>query len=138
VVQEKTSIGRLTLLSLLDVGYKVELMDADEYRKDLCRDLGYSREDRLEISAGWADGMKLAGQKLSRSWRLLIIRTRGRAELRSRSGLVRTVFIDCPISVTRARDTKGHRKAALPIGDAEHIGQFTGVMILMSSTFFRI
>ena len=42
----KTTIARSVAQRLLKKGYKVEIIDGDEYREGLCRDLGFSKEDR--------------------------------------------------------------------------------------------
>jgi adenylylsulfate kinase-like enzyme len=34
---------------LLAVNLKVEIIDGDEFRKTLCADLGFSKEDRIQI-----------------------------------------------------------------------------------------
>jgi len=44
----KSSIALLTKRNLTALGYKVELLDGDDYRQHLCRDLGFSKADRME------------------------------------------------------------------------------------------
>ena len=44
----KSTIAQATHKHLVDLGYQVELIDGDHYRKHLCHDLGFSKADRLE------------------------------------------------------------------------------------------
>jgi adenylylsulfate kinase len=44
----KTTIALLTKQLLESDGMKVTVIDGDEYRKTLCKDLGFSKEDRHE------------------------------------------------------------------------------------------
>jgi adenylylsulfate kinase len=42
----KSTIGRLAAGQLRDLGHRVEVLDGDDVRQNLCADLGFSREDR--------------------------------------------------------------------------------------------
>jgi adenylylsulfate kinase len=42
----KSTVARALLPQLASRGQKVELLDGDEVRANLCQDLGFSREDR--------------------------------------------------------------------------------------------
>jgi adenylyl-sulfate kinase len=44
----KSSVGRLAAGQLRDLGHRVEVLDGDDVRQNLCSDLGFSREDRDE------------------------------------------------------------------------------------------
>ena len=44
----KTTLAENVRNLLMDKGYKVEIIDGDVYRKNLCRDLGFSKDDRCE------------------------------------------------------------------------------------------
>jgi adenylylsulfate kinase len=51
-----------------------------------------------------------------------------RQRLQAKSDFVKTVFIDCPLSVVRQRDTKGlYQRAYLPPTDSRYVAHFTGV-----------
>jgi adenylylsulfate kinase len=51
-----------------------------------------------------------------------------RHTLKSKSPLIKTVFIDCPIDITTRRDPKGlYHKALLPPDHPDHISHFTGI-----------
>lgn len=48
--------------------------------------------------------------------------------MHKKSPYVKTVFINCPLSITTERDTKGlYRRALLPAEDPDYIGHFTGI-----------
>ena len=42
----KSTIGRLAAGELRDLGHRVEVLDGDDVRQNLCAGLGFSREDR--------------------------------------------------------------------------------------------
>ena len=42
----KSTISFATQRILREMGYNVEVIDGDEYREGLCKDLGFSKEDR--------------------------------------------------------------------------------------------
>ena len=42
----KSTIAKAVQQSMQGKGYKVEVIDGDEYREGLCKDLGFSKEDR--------------------------------------------------------------------------------------------
>ncbi len=42
----KSTVGRLAAGQLRDLGHRVEVLDGDDVRQNLCSDLGFSREDR--------------------------------------------------------------------------------------------
>ena len=42
----KSTIGRLAAGELRDLGHRVEMLDGDDVRQNLCSGLGFSREDR--------------------------------------------------------------------------------------------
>ena len=44
----KSTIGRQAAGQLRDLGHRVEVLDGDDVRQNLCSDLGFSREDRNE------------------------------------------------------------------------------------------
>jgi adenylylsulfate kinase len=125
----KSSIANLVRDTLVGIGYKVELLDGDECRRELCHDLGFSKADRLEnIRRLGVVGLLLAKHGVITVLAAINPYEEAREALKNKSPLVKTVFIDCPLSVTTERDTKGlYRKAMLPPGHPEHIDHFTGV-----------
>jgi adenylylsulfate kinase len=125
----KSSIAKIAQQTLADLGYKVELLDGDDYRRHLCHDLGFSKDDRLENIRR----LGFVGLTLSKHGIISILAAinpyeEARAKLQNASALVKTVFIDCPISVAIQRDTKGlYRRALLPKDHPDHLMHFTGI-----------
>lgn len=126
--------GKTTLTSavkerLNEYGVRVEIIDGDEYRKTFCRDLGFSKDDRLENIRRLA----LIASKFSAHGIVAIISAINpyqelRNELKATYTNVQTVFIECPLKVLISRDTKGlYKRALLPPGHPEKITNLTGV-----------
>lgn len=125
----KSSIAAITGESLAVLGHRVELLDGDHYRQHLCRDLGFSKNDRLEnIRRLGFVGLALARHGVISILAAINPYEEARAALKNSSPFVKTVHIDCPLDVVRQRDTKGlYRKALLPADHPDHIGHFTGI-----------
>ena len=125
----KSSIAHIARETLIDLGYKVELLDGDNYRQHLCRDLGFSKEDRLEnIRRLGFVGLKLAKHGVISILAAINPYEEARDALKKAGALTKTVFIDCPLSVIKQRDPKGlYRRALLPIEDPDYIEHFTGI-----------
>lgn len=125
----KSSIAHLSRETLTGMGYKVELIDGDDYRKHLCRDLGFSKEDRIEnIRRLGFVGLTLAKHGVISILAAINPYEEARDALKRASPLTKTVFINCPINVTKLRDTKGlYRRALLPVNHPDHIEHFTGI-----------
>ena len=125
----KTTIANQVRQHLIELQYKVEILDGDEYRKTLCRDLGFSREDRRENNRR----LGMLGIILLRNDILTIISTinpyeADRQELRNSSDKVFTIFIRCDFNTLVKRDGKGLYQRAMntrhPMG---FINNLTGV-----------
>jgi adenylylsulfate kinase len=125
----KSSIAHLAGKTLVDLGYKVELLDGDNYRQHLCRDLGFSKDDRLEnIRRLGFVGLTLATHGVISILAAINPYQEARDALKKASPLTKTVFIDCPLSITRQRDPKGlYRRALLPMEDPDYVEHFTGI-----------
>ena len=125
----KSSIAHIARETLIDLSYKVELLDGDNYRQHLCRDLGFSKEDRLKnIRRLGFVGLTLAKHGVISILSAINPYEEARDALKRASPLTKTVFIDCPLSVTTQRDPKGlYRRALLPVEDPDHITHFTGI-----------
>ncbi len=125
----KTTLTANVRKRLIEMGVKVEVIDGDEYRKNFCRDLGFSREDRLENIRRLA----LLASKFSAHGIVAIISAINpyqslRNELKTTYPNVFTVYIECPLEVLISRDTKGlYKRALLPEGHPEKITNLTGV-----------
>lgn len=111
---------------LTESGCNTYLLDGDLLRQGLCKDLGFSAEDR-------AENLRRIGEvaRLMVDAGLLVICAtispfeKTRRELRARfaAGDFIEVFIDAPLSVCEARDPKGlYRKVR-----EGKIAQFTGI-----------
>ena len=125
----KSSIAHLARETLTGMGYKVELIDGDDYRRHLCRDLGFSKADRIEnIRRLGFVGLTLAKHGVISILAAINPYEEARDALKRASPLTKTVFINCPLNVTKQRDTKGlYRRALLPVNHPDHIEHFTGI-----------
>jgi adenylylsulfate kinase len=112
--------------ALAELGCSAYLLDGDLLRQGLCKDLGFSEEDRTENLRRIGEVARL----MVDAGLLVICATispfeKNRRELRTRfaAGDFIEVFIDAPLTVCEARDSKGlYRKAR-----AGEIKQFTGI-----------
>ncbi len=107
----------------------IEIIDGDEYRHNLCKDLGFSKEDRhtnirrLAFVAG-----KLAKYNVIPIICAISPYEEIRKEIATTYPDVKTIFIKCSLAELIHRDTKGmYAKAMLPDGHAEKINNLTGV-----------
>jgi adenylylsulfate kinase len=125
----KSSIANIARDNLTGLGYKVELLDGDECRRQFCHDLGFSKADRMQnIQRLGFVGLMLAKHGIISILAAINPYKEARESLKNKSPLVKTVFINCPLSVTKQRDPKGlYRKALLPPEHPDHIAHFTGI-----------
>ena len=120
----KTTAACLLENRLLQLGYKVEVLDGDVVRTHLSKGLGFTKEDRNE-------NIRRIGficEILSRNGVIAIAAVispyrRAREEVRARIPNFIEVYMDCPLDVLIGRDTKGLYKKALS-GEILH---FTGI-----------
>ena len=125
----KTTLSYNTKNELQKLKYKVEIIDGDEYRQNLCKDLGFSKADRLENISR----LGFVGGLLAKHGVIVLLAAinpyeEARRGLLERSGAVKTVWIDCDLATLRERDTKGlYRRAFLPANDPEKLDNLTGV-----------
>jgi adenylylsulfate kinase len=122
----KTTLSKGLEALLQRRGLPVEVLDGDRVRQDLSRDLGYSREDRLENMVRIGS----ACRKICEGGRVAIAATispyqQGREEARKGhpQGRFIEVFLDCPLERLIQRDSKGLYQKALR-GEIE---RFTGI-----------
>lgn len=125
----KTTIATHVKKALKLSGYQVEVIDGDEYRQHLCKDLGYSKADRHENIRRLA----FVGLKLC-SFNVIVILAainpyeKIREEIKNQSDLVKTVWVDCDLETLIRRDTKGlYFKALLPENHSEKLHNLTGI-----------
>jgi len=125
----KTTIAYKTKELLDNIGIISEVIDGDEYRKELCADLGFSRSDRNQNIRRLA----FVAGKLSQYGILSIICAINpyddvRMEVSLKYKHVKTVFIDCDMATLISRDTKGlYKRARLLEGDPDKINNLTGI-----------
>lgn len=120
----KTTLATETSKILKERGYKVEVLDGDEIRKGLSRDLGFSKEDREKHN----ERVMYVAKLLSRNGVITLvplispyreIRERARKEIKN----FVEVYVRCPLDVLIKRDPKGLYKKAL----AGEIKNLTGL-----------
>jgi adenylylsulfate kinase len=126
--------GKTTLAEYVKVGLElqnipIEILDADEYRKLLFKDLGFSKEDRVENIRRLAFlANKFSLQKIIPIICAINPYEEVRKEVKEKYPNVKTIFIHCPVSELIKRDTKGlYKKALLPEGHIDKIGNLTGI-----------
>lgn len=125
----KTTIAQAAQKRLKELGYAIEIIDGDAYRKTLCKDLGFSKADRLEnVRRLGQVGLDTIAKGTITILAVINPYQAARDELKQKSPFVKTVFVNCPLSITAERDTKGlYRRALLPIDHPDYIGHFTGI-----------
>jgi adenylyl-sulfate kinase len=120
----KSTLSEVLAARLREMGARVELIDGDEIRTQLCRGLGFSKEDREE-------NIRRIGyvcELLSRNGVIAIAAAispyrADRDRLRSRIPNFVEIYMNCPVDVLIERDVKGLYKKAL----AGEIPHFTGI-----------
>ena len=122
----KTTLSEALEKELYNRGYKTYILDGDKIRDGLCKDLGFSEEDRTE-------NIRRVGEvaNLMRDSGLIVLSAfispfaKDREVVRKTIGaenLVR-IFVDCPLEICEQRDVKGLYKKAR----AGEIKKFTGI-----------
>ncbi len=120
----KTTLARLLGRELQRRGHRVEVLDGDEVRQRLNRDLGFSKADRDENIRRIAFVAKLLARNGVVAVTAAISPYRGvREEARREIGRFVEVYVKCPLEVCIARDVKGLYRRAL----AGEISNLTGL-----------
>lgn len=125
----KTTIAHSVKRKVLSYGTPVEIIDGDNYRAFLCKDLGFSKADRIENIRR----LGFVASRLSEHGIVCIISAINpyravREEISSTYGHVKTVFVDCPVEELVQRDTKGlYKRALLPDHHPDKLHNLTGV-----------
>ncbi|MBW8684617.1 adenylyl-sulfate kinase [Chitinophaga rhizophila] len=125
--------GKTTLsTALLEWGaannISIKLVDGDVYRQTLCKDLGFSKADRLENVAR----LGAYAASIATSYDFVIIAAinpyeEGRRQLKEQYNAP-LIWIQCDLETLISRDTKGlYRRALLPDGHPEKIHNLTGL-----------
>ena len=109
----KTTIGRIVVDRLHEQGAPAVLLDGDEIRQHLTRELGYSRADRDQQveRVGWL--CELLNREGVNSVVALVSPYRAaRDEVRARIPRFFEVHVDAPVPVLEQRDPKGYYRRA--------------------------
>lgn len=125
----KSTIARGVKRRLEEKGFRIEVIDGDQYRKILCPDLGYSKEDRNENirRLGFVANL-LATQGIIAILAAINPYEKIREELKAYGQHVKTVWIQCDLETLFLRDTKQlYKKALLPEDHPEKISNLSGV-----------
>ncbi|HEY0678701.1 MAG TPA: adenylyl-sulfate kinase [Chitinophagaceae bacterium] len=125
----KSTIAAAVKELLRQHNFPVEIIDGDIYRKKLCPDLGFSKEDRHEnIRRLGFVGNLLASNKIITILAAINPYENIRKELKGYGAHVKTVWINCDLETLLKRDTKQlYKKAMLPDSHPEKISNLTGV-----------
>lgn len=124
----KSTLANLLKDRLLAMNNKVEIIDGDEFRKTLCADLGFSKEDRIEN----IKRLGFVANLLSRNEIITIIAAinpynDARNELKTLYN-AKLIYVKCDVETLRQRDTKGlYKRAFLPENHPNKINNLTGV-----------
>jgi adenylyl-sulfate kinase len=120
----KSTLARKVEEVLLERGMHVEVLDGDEIRENLSKELGFSKEDRDTNIRRIGFVAKLLSRNGAVAITAAISPYRSlRREMRASMERFVEVFVECPIEVLSERDVKGLYKKALA-GEIEH---FTGI-----------
>jgi adenylylsulfate kinase len=120
----KTTLCRLLAPELRALGYAVQVLDGDEMRMRLCRDLGFSKADR--DANVWRIGC-VARALVQRGYIVLVAAIspyrQTRLDVSRHIGSCVEVYVDAPLAVCIERDPKRLYARALA-GELRH---FTGI-----------
>ena len=111
------------------LGLRTEIIDGDEYRSVICKDLGFSKADRNENIRR----LGFLASRFSAHGIVTIISAINpyddiRKELVEKYEHVSIVHIDCPVATLINRDTKGlYKRSQLPDNDPNKIKNLTGI-----------
>ena len=109
----KTTICENVREMLSARGFWVEVLDGDRMRLHLCRDLGFSKEDRNENILR----LGVVADLLARSGAIVLVAAispyrEARDNVRQKAAHFLEVYVNAPLSVCETRDVKGlYRKA---------------------------
>jgi adenylylsulfate kinase len=120
----KSTVAGATAAQLLERGHRVEVLDGDEVRTNLCQELGFSREDRDTNIAriGYVAG-KLARHGVAVVVAAISPYREARDRVRASVSNFVEVHVAAPLEICAQRDVKGLYAKAM----AGVIENFTGV-----------
>lgn len=109
----KSTLGDRLLSRLRAAGRKVEILDGDMVRQTLCKDLGFTKEDRDENIRR----IVFVAELLTRNGIVVIVSVISpyravRDQVRSRIPEFMEVYVNAPLEICERRDVKGlYRRA---------------------------
>jgi len=107
----KTTIANITKELIEEKGKSIVILDSDELRSTVSKDLGYTRKDRdthMKLVANICHLLTLQGEL---NLAAVISPTRKvRDNAKEKIPNFIEVYIKCPIEICRSRDVKGHYK----------------------------
>ncbi|MDZ8033537.1 adenylyl-sulfate kinase [Nostoc sp. DedSLP04] len=120
----KTTICQFVEKELRIQGYRVEVLDGDAVRQNLCKGLGFSKEDRKENIRR----IGFVAQLLARNNVIVLVSAISpyreiREEVRQMTPFFIEVYVNASLAVCEQRDVKGLYKKARA-GEIKH---FTGI-----------
>lgn len=120
----KTTTANLLGEKLQEKKIDLELFDGDEIRKNICSDLGFSREDRIKN----AERINFLAKLLNKHQISVIISIIApfkemREKLKNEIKNFVEIYLKCPVEVCEKRDSKGYYKKAR----SGLIKDFTGI-----------
>ena len=125
----KTTLAKNIYSKLIEQGVSTEIVDGDEYRARLFKDLKFAKEDRYENIRR----LGYIANKFSAHGIVTIVSAINpydeiRRELVATYPNVKIIHIDCPVEKLMIRDTKGlYKRSMLPDGHPDKIVNLTGV-----------
>ena|SRR5580765_1758922 len=124
----KSTLSQIVKHQLQKDGFAVEILDGDQLRKSMNKDLGFSKDDRQEnIRRLGALAYSLLSQKS-----IIIIAAinpfeETRKELEKKYG-AKTIWISCAVEILVKRDTKGlYKRAMLPNDHPDKVSNLSGI-----------
>jgi adenylylsulfate kinase len=120
----KTTICNAVYQELLSLDISAEVLDGDVVRKNLCRDLGFTKADRDENIRR----IGAIADVLTSSGIIVLVAAISpyrsvREEIRRNIGTFLEVYVNAPLEICEARDVKGLYKRA----HSGEISGFTGI-----------
>jgi len=120
----KTTLSRAVYNLLMQAGHRAEILDGDVIRRKLCRELGFSKQDRDENIRR----IGFVANVLKRHGVIVLVSAISpyreiRQEMRNRMGNFIEVYVNAPLSICEERDAKDlYRRAR-----AGELKGFTGI-----------
>lgn len=120
----KTTLSRAVFDLLTQAGQRAEILDGDTIRRELCKDLGFTKQDRDENIRR----IGFVANLLARNGVIVLVSAISpyreiRQEMRNRIGRFLEVYVNAPLAVCEQRDVKGlYRRAR-----AGELKCFTGI-----------